>query len=206
MSALAAGNETVRFELFRVRIAKRLSVERYRYQVFGPAGQDIPINEIPNCELDGLLLGAWLRDKAMNLLRENEFAKTFLYEMSFKDPVEFVLSGRKLVIQAIGLLLECKRSWVAQTVREDVSHGMYDHKTNQLRIPDKEFWSLAFDNKNWQEIVLEAEPELATAPGTIDIQMVLFNPAFRESRGAEPPLDDLIAEEKIKIDPPCLTV
>jgi hypothetical protein len=60
-------------------------------------------------------------------------------------------------------------------------------------IPDKEFWSLQFDSRNWQEVVPEDEPEAPELPpGTVELNMVLFNPLFENGQGPAPALDEFI--------------
>lgn len=85
-----------------------------------------------------------------------------------------------------------------QTVREDVSHGLYDHLKKMVLIPDKEFWTLEFDGGNWQEVVLEDELEVLAPPKsdaelqTVKLDMVLFNPIFGNAHGSAPILDEFI--------------
>jgi hypothetical protein len=67
-------------------------------------------------------------------------------------------------LKAIEIYLECRRYWVAQTIQEDVSHGMYDHIKQQLLIPDKEFWIMNFDGRNWEEVKIENEAEVLAPP------------------------------------------
>jgi hypothetical protein len=96
---------------------------------------------------------------------------------------------------------------VVQTIREDVSHGLYDHLRQVVLIPDKELWSLQFDSRNWQEVVLEDELEALAAPtGTAEIpavqlDMVLFNPIFGDGQGPAPALDELIDKIRTNVEP-----
>ena len=107
-----------------------------------------------------------------------------------------------MALRGIELNLECRRFWVAQTIRDDVSHGLYDHLKNAVIIPDKEQWSMEFDGRDWHEVTLEGEPEPSEPePGTIHFGMVLFNPIFASEHGPAPLFDDLIDKELTESQP-----
>jgi hypothetical protein len=197
VSALAHGNEIVRFVLNREFIAKKLSVDRYAWKIY-VAGEHPTILKLEKLEYQGKRFVAWLRDRSVQLLRENEFATIIHHGITFKQPIEFMMFGEPLLLNAIELHLECRRFWLVQTVREDVSHGLYDHLKKTLLIPDKELWTLQFDSRNWQEVVFEDELE-AVAPleanaefAAVKLNMVFFNPIFGEAHGPAPVLDEFI--------------
>jgi len=127
--------------------------------------------------------------------------RSFTTASYLKKPVEFVRLGEPMFLRAIELHLECKRFWLVQTIREDVSHGLYDHLKQVLLIPDKEAWSLQFDSRNWREITPadELEPH-ERSPGTLRLNMVLFNPIFRNVHGPAPSLDEFIDKEETVVE------
>jgi hypothetical protein len=60
-------------------------------------------------------------------------------------------------------------------------------------IPNKELWLLQFDSRNWREVVPEDDPEARELPpGTVELNMVLFNPIFADGQGPAPALDEFI--------------
>lgn len=198
VSALAEGNDIIRFVRNREFLAKKLSVERYEWKIYG-AGElphDLKIEEL---EYDGKRFTAWLRDRSMQLLRENEFATVIHHSVISNQPVEFLRLGEPLLVRGIELHLQCRRYWLVQTIREDVSHGLYDHLKQVVVIPDKEFWSLQFDSRNWQEVVPEDEPE-AREP-TVQLNMVLFNPLFADGQAPAPALDEFIDKTETVVEP-----
>jgi hypothetical protein len=200
MSALAEGAEIVRFVLCREFLAKQLSVIGGTWHL---AGTGLPAElSLDNLEYNGLRITAWVRDRSMRLLRENEFAKVIKHGVTFHTPVDFSLAGKPVFLTGIELTLQCKRAWLVQTIREDVSRGMYDHIKSVLLIPDKEFWSLEFDNRNWREITPDIEPDRSNAPaGTIQMHMNLFEPLFAAETGAAPLLDELVQRENTETSP-----
>jgi hypothetical protein len=197
VSALAEGNDIVRFVVNREFFAKKLSIESYSWKIYvaGDVPQDLKLEELEHH--DKRLFAAWLRDRSMQLLRENEFAAVIHHGIIYKQPVEFVNFGKPLLLRAIELHLECKRFWLVQTIREDVSHGLYDHLKQVVLIPDKEYWSAQFDSRNWQKIEPEDEPEWPM----LGLNMVLFNPIFGNVHGPAPPLDELIDKEETVVEP-----
>jgi hypothetical protein len=91
-----------------------------------------------------------------------------------------------------------------QTIREDVSHGLYDHLKKVLVIPDKEFWSLEFDSRNWQELRLENEDDVEfrdPPPGGVQIRMVIFNLIYKSVHTPAPPLDEFVDIEETIVEP-----
>ena len=83
-----------------------------------------------------------------------------------------------------------------------MSYGLYDHLKQVVVIPDKEFWSLQFDGRHWQEVVPEDDPEaLEPASGTIELKMVLYNPIFGNAEEAAPTLDGFIDKMETVIEP-----
>jgi hypothetical protein len=200
VSALAAGNDIVRFVRNREFLAKKLSVERYSWKIYlsGEGPHDLKLEEL---EHNGKRFTAWLRDLSMQLLRENEFATVIHHGIIFKQPIGFLRLGEPLLLRAIELHLECRRFWVVQTIREDVSHGLYDHLKQVVVIPDKELWSLQFDSRNWQEVVPEEDPEREPALGTVELKMVLFNPIFGDGKVSAPALDEFIDKTETVVEP-----
>jgi hypothetical protein len=196
MSALAEGNDLIRFVLYREFIAKRLSVTGDSCQVVHGTLAEPTSLDLDRVEYRGLKLKAWMRDRSIQLLRENEFATMIKDLVAFNPSEEFLHFGKPIPINGIEMILECKRAWLVQTVKEDVSKGMYDHIKQVLLIPDKEFWSLEFDNRNWKEITPEIEPRSDIPAGTIQLHMDLFQPIFGDESDAAPPLDFLISQTK----------
>jgi Restriction endonuclease len=203
VSALAAGDDIVRFVVNREFFAKKLSVEQYSWTIYGIGiiPKDLKIEEL---EYDSKNFAAWLRDRSKTLLEKNEFASTIHHRILFKQSVPFVRLGEPLPLRGIDLRMSCRRSWLVQTIKEDVSHGLYDHLKKQVLIPHKEFWFLDFDNSNWQEVALEEgedieffEPPL----GEIVLKMVIFNLLFKGVHTEAPPLDQFVEIEETIVEP-----
>jgi hypothetical protein len=206
VSALVEGDDIIRFVLNREFLAKKLSIERYSWKLYfdGKAPQNIKLEDL---EYGGKRFSAWLRDRSIRLLRDNEFAKIIHHLIVFKSPIEFTNRGDNVYVKAIELHTLCRRFWVKQVIREDVSHGLYDHLKKIVLIPDKELWTLQLDGRNWQEVVMEdatMDPipaEINSHIPTVGLNMVLFNPLFGDGQWLAPALDELIEKEKTVVEP-----
>jgi hypothetical protein len=195
-SALAEGNDIVRFILNREFLAKQLSIESYSLKIDSDRElpQDLKIEEV---EYHDRPLAAWLRDRSMRLLRENELAAIIHHHVTFKQPVQFSRHGHPVFLRAMELDLECKRFWLVQTIREDVSRGFYDHLKHVTIIPDKELLSMQFDPQKWQKITQDG---IEAYWPMLGFNMVLFNPIFGTVDGAPPPLDEFIDKEDTAVE------
>jgi Restriction endonuclease len=206
LSALVEGNEIVRFILCREFVAKKLSIENYSWKLYfkGDAPKDLKLEDL---EHQGKRFSAWLRDRSIRLLRDNEFAKIIHHLIIFTSSIEFLRSGSPVYIKGFELHLTCRRFWVTQVIREDVSHGLYDHLKQIVIIPNKELWTLQFDGQKWQEVVLEDEASVSTPSEVtsdirmVSLNMVLFNPLFGDAQWPAAALDELILKEETVIEP-----
>jgi hypothetical protein len=202
VSALAAGNDTIRFVVNREYFAKKLSVDRYSWTIYGmdTIPSDLKIEEL---EYDSRNFAAWLRDRSKTLLEKNEFASTIHHRIIFKHPVPFLRCGEPLPLRGIDLRMGCSRSWLVQTIKEDVSQGLYDHLKKEVVIPDKQFWSLDFDSEKWQEVVLEdgEDIEFMEPPvGGITLKMVIYNLLFKSVHTEAPQLNQFVETEDTLVD------
>ena len=70
----------------------------------------------------------------------------------------FTLEGVPVILRGFRADLTCSRTWVSQTIREDVSLGHYNHITRRLTIPSQQFWSMGvIDQEAWSEIDISGE-------------------------------------------------
>jgi len=97
----------------------------------------------------------------------------------------------------------CSRKWLSQTVREDVSFGVYNHITRRLIVPNKQFWSMGWiDQEAWHELDIDDEPEQWTKPlepGSFRLNLILFKPIPRMEGEGVPPIDDLIGDRSTNL-------
>lgn len=203
LSALKADDSHIRLVLERDWIAKRLSVERWRW-IFYPE----PMTELVNTPVaqDVLYKGGpvvnWVHGVSAELLRQHETANQIKYLVAFREPEEFVVSGTSVRLKGLGFLLYCRRTWLSQIVRVGVSLGSFDHQKNQVIIPDKQAYILGpVDPDAWRPTGQKWDEEMEPEPGTFELRMTLMNPEHRAD-GDVPDVEAAVVEREIKTSPP----
>ena len=139
----------------------------------------------------------------MDLLEKHEGEYQIIELAAFKRVTPFTLEGVPVALRGFRIEMTCSRKWLSQTVREDVSLGVYDHITRRLTVPSKQFWSMGWiDQEAWQEITIDGEPEEWTKPlepGSFRLNLILFDPIEGFKDEETPPIDDLISERRIDL-------
>lgn len=98
------------------------------------------------------------------------------------------------------VFLECSRSWVSQTVREDVTLGLYDHVRKTVTIPNKQGYYLGWiDREAWLPFDGVAE-EQQLAPNSFSLNLTLLNPLPAIDDSGAPNLDAIILEQEVKLE------
>ena len=89
---------------------------------------------------------------------------------------------------------------MSQTVREDVSLGVYNHITRRLTVPNKQAWSMGvIDQEAWQKVECDEDPEEWTRPvepGCFRVDLTLMNPVPSIQEEDTPPIDELIGDRR----------
>lgn len=202
-SALAAGNEVVRFVVERERLAKVLSVERYSLFVWGPPEEvnRLPVDYRPDeVEYDGLPVVNWLCEISMSLLREHVNSQRILHRFVFRKLEQFMVKGRPIFLWGMQLSLDCRQYWVAQAVQENVTKGFYDHLRDAVIVPNEQGWSLMIDNTAWREVEMEGRHEEdGLAPSCISFGFTLFRPIPQDRTRSTPAIAQLIRETETRV-------
>jgi hypothetical protein len=202
-SALKRGDSLVRPVIQRVVIAKRLSVERFSLRLFPTPeyeheeqGHWMPAD----LSLDGTAVQNWVADLSARLLRDHEGVATVRYRCALKHADGWALCGRSIGLRGLDVVLECRKSWLAQTVSVDLSLGKYDHARTTVLVPANESYMLGpFDNHAWEE-VSEGWTQEELAPNSFELRLTLLNPV-RKIGGETPNVDELIAEAVVTAAP-----
>ncbi|MEK7400185.1 MAG: restriction endonuclease, partial [Candidatus Poribacteria bacterium] len=207
VSAIASGNQLIRAVIERELVAKKLSVDSWSVTLY-PA----PENE-QNCpepwdprtlRYDGLPFVNWLTKLSKDLLRKYEEESKIVEIVALKRYTPFTLEDVPVILRGFRVEMICSRKWLSQTVREDVSLGMYDHIKRRLIVPNKQFWSIGVINEEaWEEMGIDGEPEVWTKPleeDSFQLNLTLFNPIAGFKNEGIPLIDDLINERRTDFD------
>ena len=203
VSAIAAGNQRVRTVIERELVVKALSVDTFQMSIYPNPESD---SNIPDAwdyrtlRYDGLPVANWLAELSRELLRRHEGESKIVEIAAFKRETPFALDGTPIILRGFRVQMCCSRKWLSQTVREDVSLGVYNHITRRLTVPNKQFLSMGWiDQEAWRELDIDDEPEQWTKPlepGSFRLNLILFKPIPRMEEEGVPPIDDLIGDRR----------
>jgi len=203
ISAIAAGNHIIRPMIERELVAKRLSVESFNLILY-PSKECV--NTFPDLwdyrtlRYQGHPFANWLANLSTKLLQRHEGNSKIVETASFKIETPFSLDDISIVLLGFRAEFSCTRSWLSQTVREDVSLGLYNHITRRLTVPSKQIWTIGkIDQEAWNQIKGDDDPEEWTKPlypGSFRLDLTLLNPVTFIQGEDTPPIDDLIGEHR----------
>ena len=203
VSAIAAGNRRVRLVMERELVVKELSVDTIQMEIYPTPESD---TKIPNTwdyrtlRYDGLPFANWLADLSMALLQRHEGEPRIVEFAAFTTETPFTLDGTPIILRGFRAEMGCSRKWLSQTVRVDLSLGVYNHITRRLTVPSKQARSMGWiDQEAWRELEIDAEPEQWTKPpepGSFQLNFTLLKPIPRIEDEEVPPIDDLIGDRR----------
>ena len=200
-SALKAGDSRVRIVIHKELVAKRLSVDMIRTTVYPQPSTDLRVPDawqLSELTFDEIPVQNWLAPLINNLLRDHEPTGKWQYTCTFHQSTSWAYAGNRIAVAALRMDLDCTRSWVSQTVREDVTLGMYDHIRRRVSIPDKQGYFLGtIDQEAWKPYVGEPH-EPALEPNSFALRLTLLNPLRPANESPAPRLDELVIEQEFK--------
>lgn len=208
MSALKADDSQIKLVLEQDWIAKRLSVERWRWIFYYP--ESVTENSDTLVVQDVLYKGApvvnWIHGVSADLLRQHETADQIKYLVAFRGPEEFIVSGEPVRLSGLGFLLYCRKTWLSQIVRVDVSLGCFDYQKKQVIIPNEQAYILGpFDPDPWRPTDQGWEKEKEPEPGSFELRLTLMN-LVPQVDGDVPDVEASVLEREIKTNPPFSSV
>ncbi len=203
VSAMAEGNQLVRPVLERELVVKALSVDSWNMTLYPSGGSDCKFPkpwDARTLRYEGLPVVNWLKNTSGDLLRKYEAERKIIETAAFKTEIRFTLEETPVLLRGIRVKMKCSRKWLSQTVREDVSLGVYNHITRRLTVPNKEYLSIGWiDQEAWQEMKIDGKPEQWTEPlepGSFRLNLTLLRPIVGIEGEGTPPIDDLIGDQR----------
>lgn len=203
VSAIAAGNQLVKPRIERELVAKRLSIDTFQMTLYPSKESDKTFPgswDYRTLRYDGLPVVNWLAELSTQLLQLHEGELKIVEMAAFKRETPFNLEGVPVVLRGFRADMWCSRTWISQTIRENVSLGLYNHITRRLTIPSKQAWSMGrIDREAWQEVEYDEDSEEWTKPiepGSFRLNLTLLNPVPPMQKEDTPPIDELIGERR----------
>ena len=208
LSALIAGNGSIRFEANREIVAKRLSVDEWKLQVFGT---DAELKKLPEPLSPGDLyyraspVTNWLNIISHSALQEHQDAQQIDLTFAFKEETIFTVKAQPVLLTGLRVSMSCSKSWYSQILKQDVTAGFYDHAKKTIIIPDKQsFFFGVIDRDKWKETEepqppVEQPQQSALVSGSLSVEIVLLNPIAPIKGFGTPDLTDLISEQSCEV-------
>lgn len=200
-SALRAGDRRVHVQVQKELVAKALSVEYLSATLYPRPGADAEFADswqLPQLTFEDRPVQNWIAPLSARLLLEHEPNGKWQYTCTFHGSPAWAYAGKAVTVGALRLHMDCRRSWVAQIVREDVTLGLYDHLRKRVSIPNRQGYILGpIDQEAWKLYVAEPKEE-AIDPGSFALELTLLNPIRPSDDTAAPELDQLVLEQEFK--------
>ena len=200
-SALRAGDRRVHGQVQKELVAKALSLERLSATLFPCPGADAEFPDswlLPQLTFDDKPVQNWIALLSVRLLREHEPDGKWQFTCTFQNSPAWAYAGKPVSVGALRLHMDCRRSWVAQIVREDVTLGLYDHLRKRVSIPNRQGYILGpIDQEAWKPYVAEPK-EVALDHGSFALKLTLLNPLCPSDDSTPPDLDQEVLEQEFK--------
>ena len=202
-SALKAGDQRIKVMIERSIVAKRLSVNSMRIMLYPPPGQDPEVEhgwQVDQLLCDGLPVINWISELSCRLIQEHEDAKQITFRCVFRPHLGWLLNSRMLSVAEFEVCFACSKKWVAQTIRVDVTLGLYDYLRRTVVVPPKQaYWMGWIDREAWVEVDSEWE-EKELEPNSFELYLTLLDPIPPIGDGVAPKIEELITEQEVRVE------
>jgi len=202
-SALKAGDKRIRIVIERLVIAKQLSVDSLQATLYPRPGQEPEAEhgwQVDELLCDGLPVTNWISELSRQLIEAHEDARQITFRCVFKPHSGWSLNGRALSVAGLELAFKCSKMWMAQTVRVDVTLGLYDHLRKKVVVPHNQGYVMGWiDREAWKELDGGwGEEELE--PNSFELFLTMLNPFRPVGDGKAPAIADLIGEQEVRVE------
>jgi hypothetical protein len=202
-SALKAGDQRIKVMIERPLVAKHLSVDSMRIILYSPPGQAPEVEhgwQVNQLLCDSLPVINWISELSLRLIKEHEDAKNIIFRCVFRPYPGWALNSRTLSVAGFELFFACSKKWIAQTVRVDVTLGLFDYLRRTVVVPDKQmYWMGWIDREAWVEVDREWEKK-ELEPNSFEVYLTLLNPIHPINDGVAPKIEELIVEQEVRVE------
>ena len=202
-SAMKVKDETIRIEIHRELIARQLTLTFESIFLFPFDGYPHEIEEkwkVDDLLFDGLPVIHWISEKMRLVALEHEAARRIWFLCTFRHEPRWSYHGQSLNVGGLKFSFTCKKDWVAQTVKTEVSLGYYDHLKKSVVVPDQQWYTPGvIDQEAWQETDRQWE-DGEMEPNTFRLNITRLCSNLPNAPGVLPKIDDLIAEHRVNVE------
>lgn len=201
-SAMKAQDDTVKIEVHRELIARHLTLSFGTASIYPFDGLPHEIEskwKIDDFLFDGLPVIYWLSEQMKVIAVERGAPENISFLCTFRHEPRWSYQGQPLAIGGLKFDFSTKESWVAQTVKTDVSLGYYDHLKKTVVVPSKQWFALGLiDNEAWEETDREWERGKMEA-NTFRLDITITQSNLPNSSGPPPKVEEVIVESRIDV-------
>ena len=175
-------------------MAKRLSVESWTLWMEADPG--VPAPDPRLVLFEGLPVVNWFSPKSQELLLAHEDAKLIQIIYTLNGPQEFSVAGDRFLLEKIGGILHCKKSWHSRLVRQDATLGEYDHLKGVVRVPSGHGYLIrpfSTDGDGWHEIDGPGQDADDVEPNIVALALTRLNPIHPVPDVGMPAMDRVVA-------------
>ena len=202
-SAMQATSNTIKFEVHREVVARRLTLTFGTVFLFPFDGHVHLIEanwKIGDLLFDELPVIHWIREKMKLVASEQDTATKLWFLCTFRDEPRWSYHGQPLKVGGLKFWFTVQRDWVAQTVKSEVSLGYYDHLKNRIVVPSQQWYTPGMiDNEGWEETDKEWE-QGEMEPNTFCLNLTIIRSKLPNSPELPPKVDDLVAESRVDVE------
>jgi hypothetical protein len=202
-SAMKAKDNTVKIEVHSELIARRLTLSFETVFLVPFDGCPHEIEEkwkIEDLLFDGLPVIHWISEKMNRAASEHDAANRIWLLYTFRCEPRWSYHGQSLKVGGLKFSFTCKKDWVAQIVKTDVSLGYYDHLKKSVLVPNKQWYTQGvIDREAWEETDQQWD-DGEMGPNTFRIQLTILESNLHSAPGRSPKVDDLIAEHRVDVE------
>jgi hypothetical protein len=202
-SAMKAKDDTVKIEVHREAVARRLTLTFKEAFLFPFDGHPHEIEEkwkVEDLLFDGDPVIRWINERMELAASDHDTASTIWLLCTFRDEPRWSYRGQSLKVGGLKFRFIVEKDWLIQMVKTDVSLGYYDHLKKCVIIPNNQWYSLGlFNNEAWEATEKEWDHgEMQPNSLRLDLTLTRFN--LPNSPGPPPKVDELIAESRLDFE------
>lgn len=202
-SAMKAKDDVVKIEILRKVVARRLTLTFSTIFIYPFNGHPHEIEKkwkVEDLLFDGLPVIHWVSEKMKLIASEHDAAKELCFLCTFRNEPRWSYHEQPLLVGGLKFHFTCKKDWMIQTVKTDVSLGYYDHLKKRVVVPDKERYALGlFDRDAWEETDQQWE-DMEIEPNTFGLNITITRSNLPNASGVFPKVDDLITEHRVDVE------
>lgn len=200
-SAMKARDSTIKLQVHREVVARRLSLAFGKVFLFPFDGHDHEIEDkwqVSNLLFDGLPVINWIAEKMTLVASATDTATKLWFLCTFRHEPRWSYYGKLVSVGGLKFCFTVQRDWVSQMVKTDVSLGYYDHLNKSVVVPDKQWYAQLIDNEAWEETDMEWQRG-EMEPNTFRLNLTIIRFNLPQSMEPSPKVDELIAESRVDI-------